>query len=109
MPISPETLNAAFAEYLYTVPSRERLAEHIAEVGLTNDAAALTAELGAVIERCDDYLYDYPGGVPWSSTFVTEFRNRLQQAHPWLNDGSLARIMVYAQWLCWHDGLNATQ
>jgi hypothetical protein len=106
---SPEILNESFCAYLYTVPNRERLAEHIDTHHLADDSEAITAQLEAVIKTCEDRLYNYPGGVPWTATFAAEFRSHLQQAYPWLNAQSFERIMAFAQWLCWHEGLDAPQ
>ena len=37
----------------------------------------ITSELDAVIKTAKDYLYHYPGGVPWTKTFAAEFRGQL--------------------------------
>jgi hypothetical protein len=51
----------------------------------------ITSELDAVIKTAKDYLYHYPGGVPWTKTFAAEFRGQLQQAHSWWHARSFER------------------
>lgn len=104
--MTPENLNEAFAAYVCTVPNSDRLAAYLSNHPHL-DAAAVSAELKAVVAQADDFLYACSGGVTWSQDFVKRFRAELGNAHPWLNDECYKIIMAYAQWLCWHEGLDA--
>ena len=107
MDISPTVLREAIEAYVQTFPVRDRLKEHIRQRGLIDHAEKIEAALDACLGTAEDYLYKYPGGVPWTDAFKKEFESLLVQQHPWLDRPSLDRIMSFSGWLCWHEGLNA--
>jgi hypothetical protein len=107
MSASPKTLNDALSAYVRTFPMRDLLAEHIRQHRLEVLSDEITCALDALLKTTEDYLFGYPGGVPWGDTFKKEFRNHLQQFHPWLDSRGFDRITSFSGWLCWHEGLNA--
>jgi hypothetical protein len=107
MSASPEILNEALCAYVYSFPRRDRLAEHIAKHQLEAQAADITSALDALLKTAENYLWDYPGGVPWTDAFNNKFRDHLQHAHPWLDSRGFDTITSFSGWLCWHEGLNA--
>jgi hypothetical protein len=65
--ITPEVLNTALQEYVATVPNKENLAAHLAGHEPAEERAAITAEVTGLIGLCEDFLYGYAGGVPWTN------------------------------------------
>jgi hypothetical protein len=107
MSITPQILNDALKAYVVTFPLRERLSEHISATGLTAQSDEIIAELDAVLKTAEDYLYGFPGGVPWGESFERDYYILLIKKHRWLDTESLGRIHGFSGWLCWHEGLNA--
>ena len=105
--ITPEVLNDALQAYVATVPNRANLADHLASHEPADERAAITTEITGIIGLCEDFLYGYPGGVPWTKAFVEEYREKVMQAYPWMDEASWLRINAFSQWLCWHEGLDA--
>jgi hypothetical protein len=109
MSVAPEVLNAAMLAYLQTFPSGDRPAEHIERSGVVLDKQAIVCELDAVLKTAQNYLWDYPGGVPRTDEFEYQYRDYLREKHHWLNSASMARLFAFARWICWHEGLNAPE
>jgi hypothetical protein len=107
MDITPQILNEALRAFVHTFPRREALSRHISAAGLTEQADEIAAKLNAVLKTAEDYLYDYPGGVTWTETFVRNYHILILKQHSWLDAESLGRIHSFSGWLCWHEGLNA--
>jgi hypothetical protein len=106
MSVTPQILNEALRAYVHTFPNRDALNRHISAAGLTGQASEIIAEVDAVLETAENHLYDYPGGkIPWTDTFVRDYRALLVKQHPWLDADSLDRIHGFSGWLCWHEGL----
>ncbi len=107
MGVTPQILNAAMRAYVHTFPNRKGLVEHIAALGLAEHSDDITAQLDAVLKTAEDYLYSFPGGVPWSESFERDYHALLRRQHTWLDSESLGRVHGFSGWLCWHEGLNA--
>ena len=105
--ITPEVLNIALQEYVATVPNKENLAAHLAGHEPAEERAAITAEVTGLIGLCEDFLYGYAGGVPWTKAFIEEYRGKIMEAYPWVDEATWLRINTFSQWLCWHEGLDA--
>ncbi len=106
MSVTPQILNEAMLAYM-PLRNREKLAEHIAKNGLEGQNQEIVSELDAVLKTAQDYLWEYPGGVPWTDEFEYRYRDFLVQRHPWLDSASVARVFAFSRWICWHEGLNA--
>ena len=104
---SAQVLREAFEAYVQSFPSCERLKAHLSDRGLADSAPQIIAALDACLGTAEDFLYNYPGGVPWTDAFKREFEALLTSKHTWLNRRSLDRIIAFSGWLCWHEGLNA--
>jgi hypothetical protein len=104
---SAQVLCRAMEAYVLTFPSRDRLRAHIAEHGLESYAAEIDGSLDACLKTAEDFLYKYPGGVPWTKSFKKEFESLLMAQHPWLEKPAMDRVFAFAGWLCWHEGLNS--
>jgi hypothetical protein len=87
---------------------REKLREHIKRSRLSDHAEEITTALDALVQSADDFLWAYPGGVPWTESFEREYRGTLEAKHPWIDSDSFQQILAYSRWLCWHEGLNAS-
>lgn len=107
MSITHQILNEAMRAYVLTYPNRGRLSNHISAIGLADQSGEIMAQLDAVLKTAENHLYGYPGGVPWTKTFVRDYHAFLQKQHPWLDSESLGRVHGFSGWLCWHEGLNA--
>ena len=107
MSVSPEILNEALCAYVATFPVRERLDEHIRTRSLEAIGSEIIAALDGVLSAAEEFLFAYPGGVPWTEAFKQEFRQHLANTHVWLDPRGFASITSFSRWLCWHDGLNA--
>jgi hypothetical protein len=105
---TPVQLNAAFRAMVATVPNRDRLTRHLAENRLEAVSAEISQTLNGLLQTAEDFLYGYPGGVPWTKEFGTEYLHYLRTSHPWVDDATLETIMTWSQWLCWHEGLDAS-
>jgi hypothetical protein len=104
--IAPGVLNSALLAYVATVPNKENLAAHVALHEPAAERATITAEVQGVIGACEDFLYGYPGGVPWTEAFIEEYRAKVTDTYPWLDAASWQRLMAFSQWLCWREGLD---
>ncbi len=104
---SAQILRNALEAYVQTFPARDRLQAHLAKQQLAGRAAEIEAALDACLGTAEDFLYAYPGGVPWTAAFKAEFEAMLVRKHPWLDRSALDRLMAFSGWLCWHEGLNA--
>lgn len=102
---SASVLNEALCAYVRTFPSRNRLAEHISQCGLEEQADEIAGRLKALLLTADDYLFSQTEGVTWTRAFEDGFRAHLCEAHPWLDDQGIETIFSYSGWLCWHEGL----
>jgi hypothetical protein len=107
MGVTSQILNAAMQAYVHTFPNRKSLAEHIAAAGLTEQSDEIVGKLDAVLKTAEDYLYSFPGGVPWGEAFERDYHALLRKEHTWLDSESLGRVHGFSGWLCWHEGLNA--
>lgn len=107
MAIAPEVLNAALLEYLQTWSVREKLTAHLLANGLQDQEAEIVKELDSLTFTAEQYLFTYPGGVPWNEAFLQEYRVYVQERYPWVNDATFGRLLHSGRWTCWHDGLNA--
>lgn len=108
MNLDSEKLNAALCVYVQTFPNRTRLDAFFSQQHWEDYAQDISAALDLTIGTAEDFLYNYPGGVPWNTAFETEFSNTLRRTSPWLNEAGIARMLSFAGWLCWHEGLNRT-
>jgi hypothetical protein len=106
MQLSDQTLREALVAYVQTFPWREALREHIVRGGLEDRATSIEAAMDACLHTAEAFLYDYPNGVPWTDDFKREFEDLLVSKHSWLDRHSLDRLLSFAGWLCWHEGLN---
>ncbi len=93
--------------YVRTFPTKDRLEKHLTDEGLDAERQEITNELDATLKAAEDYLYDYPGGVPWTKQFETEFEAMMRTSHPWLDRAAMDRVLAFSRWLCWHEGLNS--
>jgi hypothetical protein len=93
--------------YVQTFPTRDRLQQHITDRGLDSDREKIVAEMDATIKTAENYLYNYPGGVPWTPEFEAEYEKMMKHAHPWIDKPAMDRIFSFSRWICWHDGLNS--
>jgi hypothetical protein len=94
---------------VHTFPNRDRLSAFLTLRRWEDCAAEITMALDLTIRTAEQFLYNYPGGVPWTAAFEAEFSTILQQTSPWLDEAGVARMRGFAGWLCWHEGLNRTQ
>lgn len=103
---TPQMLNDALCAYICTIPNRDSLKVHISENGLEAFSQEITAVLNSLVKTAEDYLYNFPGGVPRTDTFHPEYLAYLQQSHPWLDNRGANSIFSFSGWLCWHEGLH---
>jgi len=106
MSLQSAILSKAMSAYVRTFPTRDLLEKHLTDAGLDAEREEITKELDATLKTAEDYLYDYPGGVPWTTEFETEFGTKMRASHPWLDGVAMDRILAFSRWLCWHEGLN---
>lgn len=106
MEVTDHILREALNAYVHTFPSRDALRAHIARGRLEEIGGQIEASLDACLGAAEKYLYDYPGGVPWTDEFKLEFEKMLRSACPWLDRRALDTLMSFSGWLCWHEGLN---
>ncbi|MCF7786636.1 MAG: hypothetical protein K9N47_10980 [Prosthecobacter sp.] len=106
---TPQMLNEALCAFIWTIPDRDRLKAHLSANQLLDVSKEITAEMNELVKNAEDYLWNFPGGVPWTDDFKLGYRAHLQQAHPWMDDRSADAISSFSGWLCWHEGLNAPE
>jgi hypothetical protein len=104
---SPEDLRSALCAYVHTFPVRDRLKAFIHDNGLEGESAEITAEIDSIMKTAEGHLWDYPGGVPWTEEFKTDYIRILRETHPWIDQACIDTIMSFSGWICWHEGLNA--
>jgi hypothetical protein len=104
---SPEDLRSALCAYVDTFPVRDRLKAFIHDNGLEGESAEITAEIDTIMKTAEGHLWDYPGGVPWTEEFKTDYIRLLRERHPWIDQACIDTIMSFSGWICWHEGLNA--
>jgi hypothetical protein len=107
MELNAQTLRDALEAYVQTFRVRDRLKEHIGRQGLSGDSERIEAALDACLQTAEEFLYNYPGGVPWTDAFKKEYEEHLLSQYSWLDRASMDRVMAFSGWLCWHEGLNA--
>lgn len=105
MNVPAPTLNAALRAYVSTIPMRANLLKHIEVQGLENESKDIQDALNALFKTAEDHLYNYPTRVPQTKEFQQEFSQFLLSKHPWLDEEALSRMIGFAGWLCWHEGL----
>ncbi len=59
------------------------------------------------MKTAEGHLWDYPGGVPWTEKFKADYIQLLQEKHPWIDQACIDKIMSFAGWISWHEGLNS--
>jgi hypothetical protein len=64
---STQALRDALAAYIQTFPNDTHLETHIRVNGLADHAEQITSACNSAIMFSKDYLYAYPGGVPWTA------------------------------------------
>lgn len=107
MSTTPKVLNDAFIAYVQTFPSFDRLTEHLVAKGQVDQGNEIKEVLDALILTADEYLWSYPGGVSWTPSFERSFQDMLRLRHAWIDDATVARVLAYSRWLCWHEGLSS--
>jgi hypothetical protein len=106
MTATPENLRAALEVYVQTIPMRKNLEEYLNRNFTGCLADDIQKELDSALATAEDYLWNYPGGVPWTDAFKKEYEALLSSRHPWMDRQALDRILAFSGWLCWHEGLN---
>lgn len=107
MKVTSQILNEALCAYVHTFRRRDLLMAHLSENRLEDSTKEITAALDEILKTAENYLWDFPGGVPWTDEFKQDYRAHLKQAHPWFDDRGADAISSFSGWLCWHEGLNA--
>lgn len=102
-------LNEALGAYICTIPDRDRLKAHLRADSLDEVGKEIAEELYGLVKNAEDYLWNFPGGVPWTDDFKSSYRVHLQHAYPLLDDRGVDTIFSFSGWLCWHEGLNAPE
>jgi len=105
--ITPEILNRALLKYVKISAQSECLQRYISRSGLEHHTQEIFTTLDDLLNSVERFLWDYPGGVPWTKQFEKEYSEMLVQNYPWLNKKSIERVFGFSRWLCWHEGLNA--
>ena len=96
MNFDPETLNAALCEYVKTFPNRSRLNSFLNQRRWDDHTAGITEALDLTIRTAEDFLYDYPGGVPWTVEFDNQFSETLRRTSPWLDEEGVKTMRAFA-------------
>jgi hypothetical protein len=73
MNIPSNVLREALEAYVQTFRVPDRLEYHLCEKHLEEMSDSITEELDSTLKTAEDYLYDYPGGVPWTDEFKKEY------------------------------------
>jgi hypothetical protein len=109
--VSSETINSALKEYLNTTPDVARLDIYIKNNRLESQREVIVEELNSAVKSTEDYIYDWveanPIGILWTEGFRSQYIQHLLSKHFWLDEDSLARLLSFSSWLCWHEGFNA--
>ena len=103
--VAPATLNAALSAYVQTVPNIDRLHGHLRAQGLSMHQPQIEAELRALMQSADDFLYGQAQGTKWDAAFNERFYQHLLANHAWLSRDAFRALGSYGQWLSWHEGL----
>lgn len=105
----PQVLNKAMSAYVSTFPREEKLRAHLEKTRRVGQMAEIEATLRQALKAVEEHLYAQEGGVRWTSDFETEMYERIKTTSPWLDRNGFHSLASFGQWLCWHEGLNATE
>jgi hypothetical protein len=101
-------LNEDLIAYVRTFPVADRLREHLATQGRSDEFAAIKATLDLAIADTGDFLYAQSSAIRWGPELESTLYLHLSERHAWLTHGGFASLKGYAGWLSWHEGLNAS-
>jgi hypothetical protein len=106
--LHPSILNEAMRSHVHTFTQQDRLDSFIDSRGLGEYRAEIKKRLDALLRTAEDYLYNYPNGVPWDDDIKRDYIALLGSEHPWVDQESIDCVLSFSGWLCWHEGLNRT-
>lgn len=106
MELNSKTLNKAFKAYVKTFDRLDKLQCFIAAHDLVDKEEDIINELNSLLSCIWDFLCEYPYEISWDKSFEQELKEHVVSRFTWLEKTSFKRVLAYASWICWHEGLN---